>query len=164
VPIPVGLVSCAELYPPHPARDLLGRPTPFDAARHHAFQGLLQRFGDAGQRRVKAATISAVRSGGPPPATGDPVAGARDPLGRAAVAVALRQLAHTDAGRSTRPGPTAGTRPPRCSTRTATATAADPPDRPPRSTLRIGLREPPEIRRDHSGGPGGLERSGPVGR
>lgn len=98
VPIPVGLVSCAELYPPHPARDLLGRPTPFDAARHHAFQGLLQRFGDAGQRRVKAATISAVRSGGPPPATGDTVAGARDPLGRAAVAVALRQLAHTDAG------------------------------------------------------------------
>jgi hypothetical protein len=95
VPIPAGLVSCAELYPPHPARDLLGRPTPFDTARHDAFQLLLRRFGDAGQRRLKADTIRAVGTPGPPPAG---VAGARDPVGRAAVAVALRQLVHTDGG------------------------------------------------------------------
>lgn len=125
VPIPAGLVSCAELYPPHPAQDLLGRPIPFDAARHHAFQLLLERYGDAGQRRLKADTVRAVRSGQGPgltsagpgpgaasaPAGADGADGARgrrasaggtagmagmatDPAGRAAVAVALRQLAH----------------------------------------------------------------------
>jgi hypothetical protein len=93
VPIPAGLVSCAELYPPHPARDLLGRQRPFDAARHHAFQRLLERFGDPAQRRLKADTTSAARTPGSTPAD---VAGARDPVARAAVAVALRQLAHTD--------------------------------------------------------------------
>ncbi|HEX4252268.1 MAG TPA: hypothetical protein VH008_30700 [Pseudonocardia sp.] len=91
VPIPPGLVSCAELYPPHPLQDLVGRPIPFDAARHQAFQRLLDRFGDAGQRRLKADTVRAVRSGlAPGPGRG----GATDPAGRAAVAVALRQLAH----------------------------------------------------------------------
>jgi hypothetical protein len=110
VPIPAGLVSCAELYPPHPAQDLLGRPLPFDAARHRAFQLLLERYGDAGQRRLKADTVRAVRAGRVPgaasaPAGSDGARGRRaeagstagmatDPAGRAAVAVALRQLAH----------------------------------------------------------------------
>jgi hypothetical protein len=97
VPIPAGLVSCAELYPPHPVQDRVGRPIPFDAARHGAFQRLLDRFGDAGQHRLKADTVRAVHAGRmPDPAPGGPVGrgAATDPAGRAAVAVALRQLAH----------------------------------------------------------------------
>jgi len=99
VPIPAGLVSCAELYPPHPIQDRVGRPIPFDAARHHAFQRLLDRFGDAAQRRLKADTVRAVRAGqGPGASPAGPGRGvASDPAGRAAVAVALRQLAHESA-------------------------------------------------------------------
>ena len=31
-PVPDGWIPCAHIYPPHPARDGLGEPKPFDAA------------------------------------------------------------------------------------------------------------------------------------
>jgi hypothetical protein len=91
VPIPDGYVPSAHCYPPHPTTDRTGRPIPFDQARHQAFQHLLQRFGDSHQARVKAATIEAVRGG-----RTDRAPAATTPAERAAFAVALRQLAHTD--------------------------------------------------------------------
>ncbi|MDO9428064.1 MAG: hypothetical protein Q7T93_14685 [Methylobacterium sp.] len=45
-PIPPGLVPCAHLHPPHPCRDAEGRPIPFDAGTHAAFQAVLSRWGD----------------------------------------------------------------------------------------------------------------------
>jgi hypothetical protein len=91
-PIPPGLLPCAHLYPPHPTTEPNGTPIPFDHARHRAFQYLLARYGDAGQARVKAATVEAVRAGRTPhQAPGTP-----GPPERAALAVALRQLSHTD--------------------------------------------------------------------
>ena len=45
-PIPDGLVPCAHVYPPHPAKDGMGRRRPFDRARHDAFQAILHRYGD----------------------------------------------------------------------------------------------------------------------
>ena len=40
-PVPEGLVPCAHLYPPHPARDGLGEARPFDATHHDAFQRMM---------------------------------------------------------------------------------------------------------------------------
>ncbi|MCJ2083058.1 DUF6925 family protein [Methylobacterium sp. J-090] len=45
-PIPPGLIPCANLHPPHPCRDAEGRPSPFDAGAHAAFQAVLARWGD----------------------------------------------------------------------------------------------------------------------
>ena len=44
--VPAGFVPCAHLYPPHPARDALGKRTPFCKNRHASFQRLLARFGE----------------------------------------------------------------------------------------------------------------------
>lgn len=45
-PIPAGFVPCAGLHPAHPYKDMMGRRIAFDTGRHHAFQALLDRWGD----------------------------------------------------------------------------------------------------------------------
>ncbi|UMY18355.1 hypothetical protein MMB17_03130 [Methylobacterium organophilum] len=52
-PIPAGFVPCAGLHPAHPYKDMLGRRIAFDAARHAAFQILLDRWGDPELLAVK---------------------------------------------------------------------------------------------------------------
>ncbi|MHA6795942.1 DUF6925 family protein [Pseudonocardia bannensis] len=91
-PIPEGWVPAAHLYPAHPAADQAGRPLPFDAARHAAFQALLVEFGDPVLGAVKAGVIAAVRARRGPEGEYLPT----HPPARATVAVALRQLARTD--------------------------------------------------------------------
>lgn len=62
-PIPLGLVPCGALHPPHPARDATGRAIPFDRARHAAFQALLDTWGVP----ELVAAKRAVEAGGMPP-------------------------------------------------------------------------------------------------
>jgi hypothetical protein len=91
-PIPHDWLPCLTLRPAHPAANRAGHPRPFDRERHRAFQALLVTHGDPVLGVVKADVVTAVRAGrGPEDAlvTDDPVA-------RAAVAVAIRQLAFTD--------------------------------------------------------------------
>src|SRR5258707_12089051 len=47
VPVPKGWLPCLSLYPPNPVQDENGPPRPMDRAALDAFQGLLERFGDA---------------------------------------------------------------------------------------------------------------------
>lgn len=60
-PIPEGLVPCAHLYPPHPAKDAMGYPRAFDDRRLADFDALLEAFGDprfvALKRQARAAVI-----------------------------------------------------------------------------------------------------------
>lgn len=93
VPVPKGWLPCAHLYPPHPLTDRTGRPRPFDPARLAAFEALLARYGDPAQAEITAAVRAAVRAGKGPTAGPHPT----DPPGRAALAVALRKLAHAGA-------------------------------------------------------------------
>ena len=65
-PIPDGLVPCAHVYPPHPAKDALGEPRPFDPARHDAFQAMLRTFGDPDQIALKQRVLAAVAAGESP--------------------------------------------------------------------------------------------------
>ena len=85
-PIPEGLVPCAHLYPPHPARDGLGEARPFDATRHHAFQRMMAACGDPQTLAIKRRVVDAVLAGEPPTA----VAGDRH--GRTSIRIALRQM------------------------------------------------------------------------
>ena len=85
-PVPEGLVPCAHLYPPHPARDGLGEARPFDATRHHAFQRMMAACGDPEALAAKRRVVDAVLAGEPPTA----VAGDRH--GRISVRIALRQM------------------------------------------------------------------------
>lgn len=94
VPVPQGYLPCAHLYPAHPLTDLTGRPRPYDPDRSAAFDLLLERWGDHDQRSLTAAVVAAVRAGGGPDDLRPRPAG---PPGRAAVAVALRVLAHDGA-------------------------------------------------------------------
>ncbi|GAY12183.1 hypothetical protein [Pseudonocardia sp. N23] len=91
-PIGPGLVTCMTLHPAHPVTDANGHAVDFDEARHAAFQRILDVFGDPVAGAHKAMTIAAVREGVGPDLTMLP----RDPASRAAVAVTLRQLFHTD--------------------------------------------------------------------
>lgn len=90
-PIPDGLVPCAHLFPPHPARTGMGARKPFDPAAHAQFQTLLARFGHADALRLKHVVAGALAAGTEPPS--------RDPAGdkhaRGALRVALRQAAMT---------------------------------------------------------------------
>ncbi|MCE3553422.1 hypothetical protein LWC33_18415 [Pseudonocardia sp. RS11V-5] len=90
VPLPAGHVAVAHAYPAHPAADHLGRPHPFDADRLAAFDALLDEAGDPLLRALKESVRDAVRAGRAP------VELPPDPVGRAVVAVTLRQLARTD--------------------------------------------------------------------
>ena len=85
-PVPDGWIPCAHLYPPHPARDGLGQPRPFDAASHDSFQRLVERFGTRESLATKRLIMDAVNAGEPPSA----VAPSRH--GRASIRVALRQM------------------------------------------------------------------------
>jgi hypothetical protein len=85
-PVPEGLVPCAHLYPPHPARDGLGEARPFDATHHDAFQRMMAACGDPMAVATKRRVVDAVLAGEPPTA----VAGNRH--GRISVRIALRQM------------------------------------------------------------------------
>jgi len=92
IPIPAGWVPCLHLYPASPVCDALGRPQPFDHAAYEAFQSLLHSFGDPELLGIKDDVTQAVRAHREPDSFSLPASRA----GRAAVRVALRQLAHTD--------------------------------------------------------------------
>lgn len=85
-PVPDGMVPCAHLYPPHPARDALGETRPFDVAHHDAFQAMMAACGDPAALATKRRVIDAVLSGEPPTAL------AGDRYGRISVRIALRQM------------------------------------------------------------------------
>jgi hypothetical protein len=85
-PIPQGWIPCAHLYPPHPARDGLGEPRSFDAARHDSFQQMIGSFGDPASLAIKRRLIAAVNAGEPPSA----ISGDRH--GRTGIRIALRQM------------------------------------------------------------------------
>jgi len=94
-PIPDGWVPCLSLYPANPIYDALGHPRPFDHAAYKAFQTLLRGFGDPALVRLKEMVTEAVRADQAPNGFALPASRAE----RAAVRVALRQLAHTDGHR-----------------------------------------------------------------
>ena len=64
IPLLAGWLPCLQLYPPHPQFDLAGDPIPFDAARHAAFQTLLQAWGDPGYLAAKARAEAALSASG----------------------------------------------------------------------------------------------------
>jgi class 3 adenylate cyclase len=85
-PVPVGWIPCAHLYPANPVRDALGAPQPFDAARHDAFQRMIEAFGDPENLAIKRRVAAAIAAGEPPSDM------AWDRHGRAGIRIALRQL------------------------------------------------------------------------
>lgn len=85
-PVPAGWIPCAHLYPPHPTRDGLGLPRSFDAARHHAFQSMIEAFGDPGILAIKRRVAEAVEAGEPPSAS------AQTRHERTSIRIALRQM------------------------------------------------------------------------
>jgi hypothetical protein len=85
-PVPDGMVPCAHLYPPHPARDGLGEARPFDPTHHRAFQAMLIACGDAEAFAVKQRVMDAVLAGAPPAS----IASSRH--GRTSIRIALRQM------------------------------------------------------------------------
>jgi len=87
-PVPEGFVPCAHIYPPHPAKDALGRLRPFDADRHHAFQTMFSTFGDPELVALKKRVTAAVIAGEDP----SKIVVADSRFGRASIRVALRQL------------------------------------------------------------------------
>jgi len=91
-PIPDGFVPCAHVYPPHPAKDVLGEPRAFDRARHDAFQRMLQMFGNPDQIALKQRVLAAVAAGESPSV----VTTTNNRFARTNVRVALRQLRATE--------------------------------------------------------------------
>lgn len=91
-PIPDGLVPCAHVYPPHPAKDGMGRRRPFDRGRHDAFQAILNHYGDPTFLELKQQVMNAVAAGTDPSAI--PVTDRR--FARTIIRVALRQLKAQD--------------------------------------------------------------------
>jgi hypothetical protein len=85
-PVPEGLIPCAHLYPPHPARDGLGEARPFEATHHQAFQRMMATCGDPVALATKRRVVDAVLAGEPPAAV------ASDRYGRISVRIALRQM------------------------------------------------------------------------
>jgi hypothetical protein len=86
--VPEGWIPCGHLYPAHPAKDALGRPRPFDPARHLAFQKMLQDFGDPKFYALKQQVAAAVAAGEDPSV----IAIKGDRIARTSIRVALRQL------------------------------------------------------------------------
>lgn len=85
-PIPDGWIPCAHLYPPHPARDDMGRPRPFDPARHASFQRMLGMYGGAASLIAKHRVKEAINASAPPAEI------AHDRDGRSSIRIALRQM------------------------------------------------------------------------
>ncbi|MFY9293643.1 MAG: hypothetical protein WAP03_23515 [Methylorubrum rhodinum] len=52
-PIPVGLVPCAAIHPPHPYKDGMGRRIPFEPGRLASFRALLERWADPDWLAIK---------------------------------------------------------------------------------------------------------------
>jgi hypothetical protein len=92
VPLPAGWVPALELFPPAPLQDVEGRAIPFDAARHDAFQRLLEAFGDPRAVAAKRRIAAAVAAGDAP--REEPGFGRAERLARRVV---LRQLVYTGA-------------------------------------------------------------------
>ena len=90
--VPEGWIPCAHLYPAHPAKDACGRPHPFDPARHHAFQKMLQDFGDPEFYALKQQVLAAVAAGEDPSV----IVIEGDRFARTSIRVALRQLKAAD--------------------------------------------------------------------
>jgi hypothetical protein len=67
-------------------RDALGGSRPFDAARHDAFQQMVEAFGDPENLAIKRRVAAAIAAGEPPSDM------AWDRRGRAGIRIALRQL------------------------------------------------------------------------
>ena len=91
-PIPKGLVPCAHIYPPHPAKDGMGHGRPFDRAHHDAFQAILRSYGDPKFLALKQQVTNAVAAGADPSAI--PMTDQR--FARTNIRVALRQLKAQD--------------------------------------------------------------------
>ncbi len=87
-PIPEGLVPCAHVYPPHPAKDGMGHGRPFDRARHEAFQAILRNYGDPKFLALKQQVTNAVATGADPSA----IAVTDQRFARTNIRVTLRQL------------------------------------------------------------------------
>jgi hypothetical protein len=87
-PIPEGWIPCAHLYPAHPSKDGLGRPQPFDHARHDAFQNLIETLGTPMAAAIKKRVTNAISSEQPPAAAEIAV----DRAVRTHIRVALRQM------------------------------------------------------------------------
>lgn len=90
LPLPDGWVPALELFPPSPLQEVDGRTRPFDAARHAAFQRLLEAFGDTRTVDTKRGIAAAIAAGEAP--REDARLGRAERLARR---VALRQLALT---------------------------------------------------------------------
>jgi hypothetical protein len=86
--VPEGWIPCGHLYPAHPAKDALGRPRPFDSARHLAFQKMLRDFGDPRLYALKQQVVAAVAAGEDPSV----IAISGDRMARTSIRVTLRQL------------------------------------------------------------------------
>ena len=87
-PLPDGLVPCAHLFPPHPARDPLGRRKAFDAADHARFEEIAVRFGRRDLMELKFGAAAELRNGAAPESFAVP----DDKHARAQMKVLLRQL------------------------------------------------------------------------
>jgi hypothetical protein len=85
-PVPDGWIPCAHLYPPHPARDEMGEPRPFDTARHDSFQQMIETFGHLQSLATKRRIKDAVNAGEFPSTM------AQDRHGRISIRIALRQM------------------------------------------------------------------------
>ena len=94
-PIPEDLVPCAHLYPPHPAKDAMGRPRPFDIERHKAFQQLFETYGNPELVALKRRITTAVVAGEEPA----PASIADGRFARSSIRVTLRQLQAADPSR-----------------------------------------------------------------
>ena len=86
--VPAGFVPCAHLYPPHPARDAMGKRTVFCQNRHATFQNLLARFGEPEFLNIKRRVHEGVSAAHVPFA----LSPLDDRFSRAALRIALRQI------------------------------------------------------------------------
>lgn len=86
-PIPEGLMPCGSLHPRSPVMTPLGEDCPFDAPSFHAFQQLLQHFGDPDRLAIKDAAWRALEKGSDPAAFTEP----KGRHERTALRIALRQ-------------------------------------------------------------------------
>jgi hypothetical protein len=93
MPVPAGHFSCLEAYPASPILDIEGEPIAFDAMRHVAFEVVLKDHGPGEYVAEKARLREAFSNGVEPRRYPPP----RSALSRAAVRVALRQLASAGA-------------------------------------------------------------------
>jgi hypothetical protein len=87
VPIPRGLVPCANLHPGNPVIGPMGEDRDFDAGLHAAFEVLLDEWGDPDFVVAKRATRAALDAGHDPKDFEPPPSRS----GRAGVRIALRQ-------------------------------------------------------------------------